>query len=91
MKFDIKTALITSGALLTLGMLQGSGVENPNKNFTNVNRVKLFQKKYTIGREPNKGYTDYTKMNDFIKKHPQGFLTESASKYGVNYTYTYHE
>ena len=91
MKFDIKTTVITSGALLTLGILQGSGVENPNKNFTNVNRVKLFQNKYTIGREPNKGYADYTKMSDFIKKHPQGFLTESASKYGVNYTYTYHE
>ena len=91
MKFDIKTAVITGGALLTLGMLQGSSVENPNKNFTNVNRVKLFQNKYTISREPNKGYADYTEMNDFIKKHPQGFLTESASRYGVNYTYTYHE
>nr|DAD56847.1 MAG TPA: hypothetical protein [Caudoviricetes sp.] len=34
---------------------------------------------------------DYKKMKDFIKKHPEGFLTESASKYGVNYTYTYHE
>ena len=90
MKFDIKTAVITGGALLTLGMLQGSGVENPNKNFTNVNRVKLFQNHYSIGGI-DEGYTDYTKMNDFIKKHPQGFLTESASKYGVNYTYTYHE
>lgn len=91
MKFDIKTALITSGALLTLGVLQGSGISNPNKNFTNVNRVKLFQNSYTINGKPNKGYTDYTKMNDFIKKHPQGFLTESASKYGINYTYTYNE
>ena len=91
MKFDIKTAVITGGALLTLGMLQGSSVENPNKNFTNVNRVKLFQNHYTLGGEIDEGYTDYTKMNNFIKKHPEGFLTESASKFGVNYTYTYHE
>lgn len=90
MKFDIKTAMITGGALLTLGMLQGSGMENPNKNFTNVNRVKLFQNHHSIG-EIDEGYTDYTKMNDFIKKHPEGFLTESASRYRVNYTYTYHE
>ena len=91
MKFDIKTALITSGALLTLGVLQGSGISNPNKNFTNVNRVKLFQNSYTINGKPDKGCMDYKKMNDFIKKHPQGFLTESASKFGINYTYTYHE
>lgn len=90
MKFDIKTAVITGGALLTLGMLQGSSVENPNKNFTNVNRVKLFQNSHNIGGI-DEGYADYTKMNDFIKKHPQGFLTESANKYKVNYTYTYHE
>lgn len=91
MKFDIKTALITGGALLILGMLQGSSVENPNKNFTNVNRVKLFQNHYTMGGGRDEGYADYTKMNDFIKKHPEGFLTESASEFGVNYTYTYHE
>ena len=90
MKFDIKTAVITGGALLTLGMLQGSSVENPNKNFTNVNRVKLFQNTYNIGGR-DEGYADYTKMNDFIKKHPQGFLTESANRHKVNYTYAYHE
>ena len=90
MKFDIKTAVITGGALLTLGVLQGSSIENPNKNFTNINQVKLFQNNYNIGGI-DKGYTDYKKMNDFIEKHPQGFLTESASKYRVNYTYTYHE
>lgn len=90
MKFDIKTAVITSGALLTLGVLQGSSYEYPSKNFTNVNRVKLFQNTHGMGRM-DEGYANYTKMNDFIKKHPEGFLTESASKYRVNYTYTYHE
>lgn len=91
MKFDIKTAIVTGGALLTLGILQGSSVENNNKNFTNVNQVKLFQKSYTIDGKPDKGYTDYRKMNDFIEKHPQGFLTESASKYAVNYAYSYNK
>lgn len=91
MKFDIKTAVITGGALLILGMLQGSSAGNPNKVFTNVNRVKLFQNRYSLNEKPDEGYTDYKKMNDFIKKHPQGFLTESASRAGVNYTYTYNE
>lgn len=91
MKFDIKTAVITGGALLTLGMLQGSSAGNPNKNFTNVNQVKLFQNKYGISGKPDEGYTDYKKMNDFIEKHPQGYLTESASKFGINYTYIYNK
>ena len=90
MKFDIKTAVITGGALLTLGMLQGSSAGNPNnKIFTNVNQVKLFQDKYNFKGKPDEGYTDYREMNDFIEKHPQGFLTQSASRAGINYAYTY--
>lgn len=92
MKFDIKTAVITGGALLTLGMLQGSSAGNPNnKVFTNVNQVKLFQNRYNLNEKPDKGYADYREMNDFIEKHPQGFLTQSASRAGINYAYTYNK
>lgn len=91
MKFDIKTAIVTSGALLTLVVLQGSSIENNSKNFTNINKIKLFQKSNLVGGKPSNGYTDFRKMDDFIQKHPQGFLTQSSNKYGTYYTYSYNE
>lgn len=92
MKFDVKTAIVTGGILLALGVLQGSSkAYTPTKNFTDVNQVKLFQKSNLVSGEPSNGYTDFRKMNSFIEKHPQGFLTQSSNRYGTYYTYTYNK
>lgn len=89
MKLDVKTAVITIGAVSLLGLMQGASEPTQIIRVNNgYNSVKLFQDKNYIGNI-HKGYTDYRKMNDFIKKHPNGILTESASKYGVNYSYLY--
>lgn len=89
MKLDIKTAVITIGALSLLGLMQGSSEPTKTVRANNgYNSIKLFQNNYSLGNR-DKGYSDYEKMNDFIEKHPNGILTESASKYGVNYSYLY--
>ena len=89
MKLDVKTAVITVGALSLFGLMQGASEPTQTVRVNNgYNSVKLFQNNYSIGTN-DKGYSNYMKMNDFIKKHPNGILTESASKYGVNYSYLY--
>ena len=91
MKLDVKTAVITVGTLSLLGLMQGASEPTQAVRVNNgYNSVKLFQNNYSIGNR-DKGYADYRKMNDFIQKHPNGILTESASKYGVNYSYLYQE